>query len=254
MSHTSVKQECFTRALRNSVKQGCPTRVSPQCVNSGCLTSDFVGNATNKYCLCLSTYVSAFGFVGFILFFTIFTTFFCFFCAASASKESGPTASKILRCFHCWTWSLGHRKHRRTTGGSIPSSSACCGSNGPRGRKWASHCWCPSTCWKCQRPFQIWRWEKSSKVKVLRLRWKCICVFLSFFWWCLFVSICSWTCVPVLKAQQTSGWPRQPCGPCGWRKSYVQSCALWDTRDATQSKGPCLLDLAPSFWTTHEIV
>ena len=61
--HKSVKQE-----LLNSVKQGCPTRVSPQCVNSGCLTSEFVGNVTNKYCLCLSTYVSAFGFVGFILF------------------------------------------------------------------------------------------------------------------------------------------------------------------------------------------
>ena len=69
VSHKSVKQECPTRALRNSVKQGCPTRVSPQRVNSGCLTSEFAGNVTNKYCLCLSTYVSAFGFVGFILFF-----------------------------------------------------------------------------------------------------------------------------------------------------------------------------------------
>ena len=69
MSHKSVKQECLTRALRNSVKQGRPTRVSPQCVNSGCLTSEFAGNVTNKYCLCLSTYVSAFGFVGFIFFF-----------------------------------------------------------------------------------------------------------------------------------------------------------------------------------------
>ena len=63
VSHKSVKQE-----LLNSVKQGCPTRVSPQCVNSGCLTNEFVGNVANKYCLCLSTYVSAFGFVGFILF------------------------------------------------------------------------------------------------------------------------------------------------------------------------------------------
>ena len=69
VSHKSVKQECLTRALRNSVKQGRPTRVSHQCVNSGCLTSGFAGNVTNKYCLCLSTYVSAFGFVGFILFF-----------------------------------------------------------------------------------------------------------------------------------------------------------------------------------------
>ena len=69
VSHKSVKQECLTSALRKSVKQGCPTRVSPQCVNSGCLTSEFAGNVTNKYCLCLSTYVSAFGFVGFILFF-----------------------------------------------------------------------------------------------------------------------------------------------------------------------------------------
>ena len=68
VSHKSVKQESLTRALRNSVKQGCPTKVSPQCVNSGCLTSEFAGNVTNKYCLCLSTYVSAFGFVGFILF------------------------------------------------------------------------------------------------------------------------------------------------------------------------------------------
>ena len=68
VSHKSVKQECLTRALRNSVKQGCPTKVSRQCVNSGCLTSEVVGNVTNKCCLCLSTYVSAFGFVGFILF------------------------------------------------------------------------------------------------------------------------------------------------------------------------------------------
>ena len=68
VSHKTVKQECLTRALRNSVKQGCPTRVLPQCVNSGCLTSEFAGDVTNKYCLCLSTYVSAFGFVGFILF------------------------------------------------------------------------------------------------------------------------------------------------------------------------------------------
>ena len=68
VSYKSVKQECLTRALRNSVKQGCPTRASPQCVNSGCLTSKFAGNVANKYCLCLSTYVSAFGFVGFILF------------------------------------------------------------------------------------------------------------------------------------------------------------------------------------------
>ena len=77
VSSKSVLQECLTRVssksvLREcqvrSVKQGCPTRVSPQCVNSGCLTSEFAGNVTNKYCLCLSTYVSAFGFVGFILF------------------------------------------------------------------------------------------------------------------------------------------------------------------------------------------
>ena len=71
VSYKSVKQECLTTALRNSVKQGCPTRVSPQCVNSGCRTSEFAGNVTNKYCLCLSTYVSAFGFVGFMLFFYI---------------------------------------------------------------------------------------------------------------------------------------------------------------------------------------
>ena len=74
VSHKSVKQECLTSALRKSVKQGCPTRVSPQWVNSGCLTSEFAGNVTNKYCLCLSTYVSAFGFVGFILFYALETT------------------------------------------------------------------------------------------------------------------------------------------------------------------------------------
>ena len=48
VSYKNVKQECLTRALRNSVKQGCPTRVSPQCVNSGCLTSEFAGIVTNK--------------------------------------------------------------------------------------------------------------------------------------------------------------------------------------------------------------
>ena len=72
VSYKSVKQECLTRALRDSVKQGCPTRVPPQCVKSGCLTSEVVGHVTNKYCLCLSTYVSAFGFVGFILFCVFF--------------------------------------------------------------------------------------------------------------------------------------------------------------------------------------
>ena len=81
VSHKSVKQECLTRTSRNSVKQGCPTRVPPQCVKSGCLTSEFVGNVTNKYCLCLSTYVSAFGFVGFILF------FFFFFAAEEKTEE-----------------------------------------------------------------------------------------------------------------------------------------------------------------------
>ena len=47
MSHKSVREECLTRALRNSVKQGCPTRVSPQCVNSGCLTGGFAGKCEN---------------------------------------------------------------------------------------------------------------------------------------------------------------------------------------------------------------
>ena len=70
MSYKSVKQECLTRALRNSVKQGCPTRVSPQCVRSGCPTSGF-GGKCDKYCFCSSTHVSAFGFVGFILFFCV---------------------------------------------------------------------------------------------------------------------------------------------------------------------------------------
>ena len=71
MSYKSVKQECLTRALRNSVKQGCPTRVSPQCVRSGCPTSGFAGKC-DKYCFCSSTHVSAFGFVGFILFYNWF--------------------------------------------------------------------------------------------------------------------------------------------------------------------------------------
>ena len=78
MSHKSVKQKCLTRALHNSVKQRCPTRVSHQCVNSGCLTSEFAGNVINKYCLCLSTYVSAFGFVGFILYYFFFFKWFFF--------------------------------------------------------------------------------------------------------------------------------------------------------------------------------
>ena len=100
VSHKSVKQECLTRALRNSVKQGCPTKVSPQCVKSGCLTTEFVGNVTNKYCLCLSTNVSAFGFVGFILFF--FSVFpkisHCqkvIFTAQTATKKS-----RYQNCFH----------------------------------------------------------------------------------------------------------------------------------------------------------
>ena len=105
VSHKSVKQECPIRALRNSVKQGCPTRVSPQCVNSGCLTSEFVGNGTNKYCLCLSTYVSAFGFVGFILFFLatfwdicyhILETTFCSQTKTFASNFLEPNNQKLF--------------------------------------------------------------------------------------------------------------------------------------------------------------
>ena len=41
-----------------NVKQGCLTRVPPQCVKSGCLTSEFVGNVTNKYCHVLSLFVN----------------------------------------------------------------------------------------------------------------------------------------------------------------------------------------------------
>ena len=74
-------------------------------------------------------------------------------------KSRGPTALKIPRCCPCWTWSREPRRRRRRTGRSIPSSSGCCGSSDLRGRRWASHCWCPSTCWKCRRPSQIWRMD-----------------------------------------------------------------------------------------------
>ena len=81
VSYKSVKKECLTRvssqsvkqesyrALRNSVKQGCLTRVLPSVSSQGVPQVGSLENVTNKYCLCSSTFVSAFGFVGFILFF-----------------------------------------------------------------------------------------------------------------------------------------------------------------------------------------
>ena len=79
VSHTSVKQECQVRVSSKSVLpercaivsskgvlQECHLSVSTQGVSQvGSLE-----NVRNKYCLCSSTYVSAFEFVGFILFFS----------------------------------------------------------------------------------------------------------------------------------------------------------------------------------------
>ena len=78
-SYKSVKQECPTRVSNKSVilpeccaivsskgvKNECHLSVSSQGVQVASLE-----NVINKYCLCSSTYVSAFGFVGFILFFS----------------------------------------------------------------------------------------------------------------------------------------------------------------------------------------
>ena len=102
MSDKSVKQECLTGDLRNSVKQGRPTRVSPQCVNSGCLTSEFAGSVTNKYCLCLSTYVSAFGFVGFILFFHDVSCFQIILFRISCDKVTCDTLMVIAWLSRPW--------------------------------------------------------------------------------------------------------------------------------------------------------
>ena len=69
MSNQSVKQECLTERCAMVSSKGvlreCHLSVSSQGVPQ-------VGSleyVTTKYCLCSSTYVSAFGFVGFILFF-----------------------------------------------------------------------------------------------------------------------------------------------------------------------------------------
>ena len=69
MSNKSVKQECLTKRCgivsSKGILQECHLSVSTQGVSQvGSLE-----NVRNKYCLCSSTYVSAFGFVGFILFF-----------------------------------------------------------------------------------------------------------------------------------------------------------------------------------------
>ena len=82
--------ECLTRVSSKSVPQGCQIRLSSKTVlpercaivsNKGVLQECHLSvssqgvpqvgsleNMRNKYCLCSSTYVSAFGFVGFILF------------------------------------------------------------------------------------------------------------------------------------------------------------------------------------------
>ena len=57
-------------------------------MNSGCFTSEFAKHMTNKYCLCLSTYVSAFGFVGFIL--------FCFFNVDENRRSEGTWTSFVV--------------------------------------------------------------------------------------------------------------------------------------------------------------
>ena len=74
VSYKRVKQECHARASNKKrcaivsskgVLQECHLSVSTQGVSQ----MGSLENVRNKYCLCSSTYVSAFGFVGFILFF-----------------------------------------------------------------------------------------------------------------------------------------------------------------------------------------
>ena len=65
MSSKSVLPERCAIVSSKGVLQECHLRVSAQ----GVPQVGSLENVTNKYCLCYSTYVSAFGFVGFILFY-----------------------------------------------------------------------------------------------------------------------------------------------------------------------------------------
>ena len=64
VSYKSVLQEPCALVSSKGVPQECHLCVSSQ----GVAQVGSLENVTNKYCLCSSTYVSAFGFVGFILF------------------------------------------------------------------------------------------------------------------------------------------------------------------------------------------
>ena len=77
MSYKSVKQECPTRVSSKSVLPELCAIVSSKGVlqerrlsvsSQGVPQVGSLENLIDKYCLCSSTYVSAFGFVGFILF------------------------------------------------------------------------------------------------------------------------------------------------------------------------------------------
>ena len=67
VSEKCVLQEPCALVSSKGVLQECHLSVSSQ----GVPQVGSLKNVTNKYCLCSSTDVSAFGFVGFILFFLI---------------------------------------------------------------------------------------------------------------------------------------------------------------------------------------
>ena len=78
MSSKHAPQECQVRMSSKSVLQercaivlskGVPQEFHLSVSSQGVPQVGSLEHVTNKYCLCSSTYVSAFGFVGFIFFF-----------------------------------------------------------------------------------------------------------------------------------------------------------------------------------------
>ena len=118
MSSKSVLPERCAIVSSKGALQECHLSVSIQGVSQvGSLE-----NVRNEYCLCSSTYVSAFGFVGFILFFSIRVSFWIRLTSYSVSGFGTFEQDRLRDMFivlKCFEWSfvrgIGRRHYNLTT-------------------------------------------------------------------------------------------------------------------------------------------